>query len=71
MVKFNSKSTVWYRPDKFTDVPASTSPKDWDALQGSPRQLKAKGSKPLGLGAVRLVDPDRLVREHLRPPGRS
>ena len=50
MVKFNSKSTVWYRPDKFTGAGIQV-PKDWDAFKAAIAALKAKGDKPLGLGA--------------------
>jgi alpha-glucoside transport system substrate-binding protein len=50
MVKFNSKSTVWYRPDKLTAAGVQI-PKDWDAFTAAINTLKAKGDKPLGLGA--------------------
>src|SRR3954471_2566211 len=50
MVKFNSKSTVWYRPDKLkaagVDVPA-----DWDAFKTALQTLKSKGDTPMGMGA--------------------
>jgi ABC-type glycerol-3-phosphate transport system substrate-binding protein len=50
MVKFNSKSTFWYRPDKLTAA-GVTPPKDWDAFTAALATLKGKGDKPLGLGA--------------------
>jgi len=50
MVKFNSKSTVWYRPDKLTAAGVEI-PKDWDAFTAAIKTLKDKGEKPLGLGA--------------------
>jgi len=50
MVKFNSKSTFWYRPQKLKDAGVDV-PKDWDALKDVISKLKAKGDKPLGLGA--------------------
>jgi alpha-glucoside transport system substrate-binding protein len=51
MVKFNSKSTVWYRPDVFkTD--AITVPKTWDEFKSVLGALQSKGMKtPLALGA--------------------
>jgi len=50
MVKFNSKSTVWYRPDKLKAAGVDI-PKDWDAFSAALKTLVAKGDKPLGLGA--------------------
>jgi len=50
MVKFNSKSTVWFRPDKLKAANVTT-PKDWAAFTKAIADLKAKGDKPLGLGA--------------------
>ncbi len=50
MVKFNSKSTFWFRPDKLTAAGA-TAPKSWDDLKALLTTLKGKGSAPLGLGA--------------------
>ena len=51
MVKFNSKSTVWYNPAKFT-ADNITVPKTWDEFKAALDALKAKGDKtPLGLGA--------------------
>lgn len=50
MVKFNSKSTFWYRPDKLKAAAVNV-PKDWDAFKAALAALAAKGHKPLGLGA--------------------
>ena len=50
MVKFNSKSTFWYRPDKLTAA-GVTPPKDWDAFTAALKTLKDKGDAPLALGA--------------------
>jgi alpha-glucoside transport system substrate-binding protein len=51
MVKFNSKSTFWYRPDKLQEAGAST-PKSWDDLKSLITTLQGKGSAtPLALGA--------------------
>lgn len=46
MVKFNSKSTFWYRPDKLT-----TQPKTWEEFTAALKTLADSGEKPLGLGA--------------------
>jgi alpha-glucoside transport system substrate-binding protein len=50
MVKFNSKSTMWYRPDKFKSLGVQT-PKDWAGFIKLLGDIKAKGQAPLGLGA--------------------
>ena len=50
MVKFNSKSTFWYRPDKFKTM-SLTPAKDWDSFIKQLGDIKAKGQTPLGLGA--------------------
>ena len=50
MVKFNSKSTVWYRPDKFKSM-GLQAPADWNAFTKLLGDIKAKGTAPLGLGA--------------------
>lgn len=50
MVKFNSKSTFWYRPDKLTAA-GVTPPADWDAFTAALKTLSDKGDKPLALGA--------------------
>jgi alpha-glucoside transport system substrate-binding protein len=51
MVKFNSKSTFWYRPDKLTAAGA-TVPASFTDLKALLDSLKTKGDKtPLALGA--------------------
>ena len=50
MVKFNSKSTVWYRPDKFKAAGVSAAT-DWNSFTKLLGDLKAKGTAPLALGA--------------------
>jgi alpha-glucoside transport system substrate-binding protein len=51
MVKFNSKSTFWFRPDKLSAAGAQT-PKSWDDLKSLITTLQGKGDKtPLALGA--------------------
>ena len=50
MVKFNSKSTMWFRPDKFKTLGVSTAA-DWTAFTKLLTDIKAKGTTPLGLGA--------------------
>src|SRR3982074_2181619 len=51
MVKFNSKSTVWYRPDKFKTLGVTAPPPDFAAFIKLLGDIKAKGQTPLGLGA--------------------
>ena len=50
MVKFNSKSTVWYRPDKFKMIGVQPAT-DWNSFTKLLGDIKAKGQAPLGLGA--------------------
>jgi alpha-glucoside transport system substrate-binding protein len=50
MVKFNSKSTMWYRPDKFKTMGVSPAT-DWASFTKLLSDVKAKGQAPLGLGA--------------------
>jgi alpha-glucoside transport system substrate-binding protein len=50
MVKFNSKSTVWYRPDRFKTL-GVTAPTDFASFTKLLGDIKAKGQAPLGLGA--------------------
>jgi alpha-glucoside transport system substrate-binding protein len=50
MVKFNSKSTVWFRPDKFKTLGVQP-PTDWNGFTKLLADVKAKGQAPLGLGA--------------------
>ena len=50
MVKFNSKSTLWFRPDVFATA-GVTAPKTWDDFKTALATLKTKtGTAPLGLG---------------------
>jgi len=50
MVKFNSKSTMWFRPDKFKTLGVTT-PSDFAGFTKLLADIKAKGQAPLGLGA--------------------
>jgi alpha-glucoside transport system substrate-binding protein len=50
MVKFNSKSTMWYRPDRFKTLGVQPAT-DWTAFTKLLADIKAKGQAPLGLGA--------------------
>jgi alpha-glucoside transport system substrate-binding protein len=50
MVKFNSKSTMWYRPDRFTAL-GVTPPADWDAFVKALNAIKTGGDGVQGLGA--------------------
>ena len=50
MVKFNSKSTFWYRPDKLEAASVAV-PTDWETFMAALKTLADKGDKPLGLGA--------------------
>src|SRR3989441_3218718 len=50
MVKFNSKSTMWFRPDKFKTLGVTT-PTDFAGFTKLLGDIKAKGQAPLGLGA--------------------
>src|SRR6202158_5945357 len=50
MVKFNSKSTMWFRPDKFKTLGVSAAT-DWASYLKLLGDIKAKGTTPLGLGA--------------------
>src|SRR5919201_1374459 len=50
MVKFNSKSTVWYRPDKFKSLGVQPAT-DWNSFAKLLGDIKGKGQAPLGLGA--------------------
>jgi ABC-type glycerol-3-phosphate transport system substrate-binding protein len=51
MVKFNSKSTVWYRPDVFSKDSIDV-PKTWDEFKAALDKLQGAGMQtPLALGA--------------------
>jgi alpha-glucoside transport system substrate-binding protein len=49
MVKFNSKSTVFFRPDVFKEA-GVTAPATWDEFKTVIETLKSKDIVPLGLG---------------------
>jgi alpha-glucoside transport system substrate-binding protein len=51
MVKFNSKSTMWFRPDKFKTL-GVTAPTDYAGFTKLLGDIKAKGTAPMGLGAA-------------------
>ncbi len=51
MVKFNSKSTMWFRPDKFKTL-GVTAPSDFAGFTKLLGDIKAKGQAPMGLGAA-------------------
>jgi len=51
MVKFNSKSTMWFRPDKFKTLGVTT-PSDFAGFTKLLGDIKAKGQAPMGLGAA-------------------
>jgi len=50
MVKFNSKSTMWFRPDRFKTL-GVTAPTDFAGFTKLLGDIKAKGTAPMGLGA--------------------
>ena len=56
MVKFNSKSTMWYRPDVFSEIGVEPA-EDWDGFIQLAEDIKAADEVPLGLG----VSPDDWV----------
>ena len=68
MVKLNSKSTVWYRPDLFAEG-GYEPPATWDDFIALTEQIVADGGTAAGAGRRRQLDADRLVREHLHPAG--
>jgi alpha-glucoside transport system substrate-binding protein len=51
MVKFNSKSTMWFRPDRFKTAGVSPAT-DFTAFVKLLGDIKAKGIPPMGLGAA-------------------
>ena len=72
VAKANSKSTIWYKPNSFQqagfEIPAT-----WKTSATITAQYESQGKTPWAVGAQgrdNLCDPDRLVREHLRPQGR-
>jgi ABC-type glycerol-3-phosphate transport system substrate-binding protein len=51
MVKFNSKSTMWYRPDQFQELgvePAET----WEDFESLLASIRDQGQTPMALGAA-------------------
>jgi alpha-glucoside transport system substrate-binding protein len=50
MVKLNSKSTIWYKPNEFKTA-SITVPKTWEDFQAVIKKLKDAGKTPLALGA--------------------
>ncbi len=50
MVKFNTKSSMWYSPERFTALGVEPAA-DWDTFTALLADIKAKGSAPLALGA--------------------
>ena len=50
MVKFNSKSTIWYKPDSFEENGWEV-PTTWEDLLALTDQIKADGSTPWAVGA--------------------
>jgi len=50
MVKLNSKSTIWYKPNEFKAA-SITVPKTWEDFQAVIKKLKDAGKTPLALGA--------------------
>ena len=51
MVKFNSKSTMWFRPDRFKTLGVTT-PSDFASFTKLLGDIKGKGQAPMGLGAA-------------------
>jgi alpha-glucoside transport system substrate-binding protein len=51
MVKFNSKSTMWFRPDKFKTLGVSPAT-DYTSFVKLLGDIKAKNQAPMGLGAT-------------------
>jgi alpha-glucoside transport system substrate-binding protein len=50
MVKLNSKATIWYSPERFTEMGVEPA-EDWDALLSLTDDIKASGATPWSLGA--------------------
>lgn len=50
MVKLNSKSTIWYSPERFEEMGVAP-PEDWDGLLQLTEDIKAAGATPWALGA--------------------
>jgi alpha-glucoside transport system substrate-binding protein len=50
MVKLNSKSTIWYSPERFEEMGVEP-PEDWDGLLQLTEDIKAAGATPWAVGA--------------------
>ncbi len=50
MVKLNSKATIWYSPERFTEMGVEPA-EDWDGLLALTDDIKAAGATPWSLGA--------------------
>ena len=50
MVKLNSKATIWYSPERFTEMGVEPA-EDWDGLVSLTDDIKAAGATPWALGA--------------------
>ena len=48
--KYNSKSTMWYRPDQFEELGVEPA-EDWEGFKALLDQIREDGTTPLGLGA--------------------
>jgi len=51
MVKLNSKATMWYSPDRFTDLGVSAPPATWDDLLSLTSDIKDAGATPWSVAA--------------------
>lgn len=51
MVKINSKSTIWYSPDRFSSMGVSAPAETFDDLLALTADIKAAGETPWSLGA--------------------
>jgi len=50
MVKLNSKATIWYSPERFTELGVEPA-EDWEGLLALTEDIKAGGATPWALGA--------------------
>jgi alpha-glucoside transport system substrate-binding protein len=51
MVKLNSKATIWYSPDRFSELGVEPA-EDWDGLVQLTEDIKAAGGTPWSVGAA-------------------
>ena len=51
MVKLNSKSAIWYGPERFEEMGVEPMRADWDDLVDLTDAIKAAGGTPWALGA--------------------